>query len=211
MAKPNGTTAAFLVLAAPFYVNDFALIALDGTYSVYLVDYLTRTVVLATCFLWPLSRDIAWERHAPEWGTVPAVLCVALLPVSSRVAYHVLEAPFVRLTGIDGLFAFEPLVDPTLYWLDLTAGLFAVALSEELVFRKFAMRWLAESGHTPARIVVISALLFSLMHWGSGPGRLLYTFAVGLLFMAVYLRLKRLWPLVLAHWIENFIAFGGAD
>lgn len=33
---------AFLVLAAPFYFNDFGFVIWNGTYSVYLVDYATR-------------------------------------------------------------------------------------------------------------------------------------------------------------------------
>jgi len=49
------------------------------------------------------------------------------------------------------------------------------------------------------------------MHWASGVPRLLYTFAVGVAYMAAYLRLRSLWPLVAAHWLEDFIAFGGLD
>jgi membrane protease YdiL (CAAX protease family) len=73
------------------------------------------------------------------------------------------------------------------------------------------LRWLEDAGRTPIQILVISALLFSLMHWGSGPGRMLYTFVDGLIYMAAYMRLRRLWPLVLAHWIEGFATFGPLD
>ncbi len=211
MLELRSPAAAFLILAAPFYVNDFAFIVLNGTYGVYLVDYGTRALVLVSCFLWPISRAIATERLSSQWGTVLAVLCATVLPVLGRLTYHLLEVPFVNLTGVGGLFEFPLLSDPTLFWLDLTVGLFAVALSEELVFRKLAMRWLEETGRTPIQILVISALLFSLMHWGSGPGRLLYTFVGGLMYMAAYLRLRRLWPMVLAHWIEDFMAFGPLD
>jgi membrane protease YdiL (CAAX protease family) len=211
MRELRSPAAAFLILAAPFYLNDIAFILLNGTFGVYLVDYGTRNLVLALCFLWPTSRAIATERLVPEWGTVLAVLCVLVLPVFGRLAHHLLEVPFVYLTGLDGLFEFPLISDPTLYWFDLTVGLLAVALSEELVFRKFALRWLEEVGRTPIQIVVISALFFSLMHWGSGPGRLLYTFVVGVIYMAAYLRLRRLWPLVLAHWFENFAVFSTLD
>jgi membrane protease YdiL (CAAX protease family) len=211
MRELRSPAAAFLILAAPFFLNDIAFILLNGTFGVYLVDYGTRAMVLALCFLWPTSRAIATERLVPEWGTVLAVLCVLVLPVFGRLAHHLLEVPFVYLTGLDGLFEFPLISDPTLYWFDLTVGLLAVALSEELVFRKFALRWLEEVGRTPIQIVVISALFFSLMHWGSGPGRLLYTFVVGVIYMAAYLRLRRLWPLVLAHWFENFAVFSTLD
>ena len=211
MLKFRSPAAAFLLLAAPFYLNDIPFILLNGTYGVYLVDYGTRILVLAGCFLWPVSRAIATERSFPQWGTASAILVAAVLPVIRRLAYHLLEVPFVSLTGIGGLFEFPFLSDPTLYWIDLTAGLFGVALSEELVFRKLAMRWLETAGRAPIQIIVISALLFSLMHWGSGPGRLLYTFVSGLIYMAAYLRLRRLWPLVVAHWVEDFMALGPLD
>ena len=211
MLELRNPAAAFPILAAPFYVNDFAFIVLNGTYGVYLLDYGTRALVLAACFLWPISRAIATERLASQWGLVLAVLCATILPVLGRLNFHLLEVPFVNLTGVGGLFEFPFISDPRLYWFDLTVGLFAVALSEELVFRKLVLRWLEEAGRTPIQILVISALLFSLMHWGSGPGRLLHTFVFGLIYMAAYLRLRRLWPLVLAQWIVNFMAFGPLD
>ena len=211
MRERRNAAAVFLVLAAPFYLNDIGFIALNGTYGVYVVDYGTRALVLATCFLWPTSRALATERLAPEWRTALALLSVAALPVLGGATHHLVEVPFVAFTGISGLFTFHFIADPVLYWLDLMVGLFAVALSEELVFRKLALRWLERAGRTPIQIILLSALLFSLMHWGSGPGRLLYVFVVGLFYMAAYMRLRRLWPLILAHWIEDFAALGPLD
>ena len=212
MPGPERRVAAFLILAAPFFLNDIGFIVLDGGYGVYLVDYGTRSLVLVSCILWPTSRALAAERLSKQqWGTALAVLCAAAIPVLGRLSYHLVEVPFVDFTDLRGLFTFPPISDPALYWFDLTAGLLLVALSEELVFRKLALRWLEEAGRTPTQIVVISALFFSLMHWGSGPGRLLHTFIVGVVYMAVYLRLRQLWPLVLGHWIQNFAAFGPLD
>ncbi len=202
---------AFLVLAAPSFLNDFAYMATNGTYGVYLVDYGSRILVLGLCFLWPLSRAIAMERLEPGWGTGLALLCVAVIPALGRLSNYLLERPFVDLTGIGGLFSFPAIGDPALYWLDLSVGLFAVALSEELIFRKFALRWLESVGRTPLQIVVISAFVFALIHWGSGPGRVLYTFVAGMFYMTAYFHLRRLWPMVFAHWIENFLTFGPAN
>ena len=211
MWRDASPALAFLVLAAAFYLNDFAFIVFNGTYGVYLTDYATRAVVLAVCFTWPVTRAIATRQMSPQSGAIVALACAIALPVAGRLVFHLTEAPFVRLTGLNGLFVFHQLADPVVYWVDLTAGLFLVALSEELVFRKFARHWLEEAGRTPLQIVLISALLFSLMHWGSGPGRLLYTFAAGAIYMTVYLRIGRLWPLVIAHWIEDFAALGPFD
>ena len=211
MTDRRNSAVAFLVLAAPFYLNDFGFIAADGGYGVYLVDYATRALVLAVLFLWALPRDIVLARPDAPASPWIAIVSVALLLALGRLCYHGIEAPFATATGMGGLFRFPAIDDPTLMWLDLTLGLFVVALSEELVFRKLALRWLEDAGRTPLQIIALSALAFSLMHWGSGVPRLLYTFAVGLIYMAAYLRLRSLWPLIAAHWLENFIAFGGLD
>lgn len=209
MTDSRNSAAAFMVLAAPFFVNDFGFIAADGGYGVYLVDYGTRALVLALCFLWALPRGIVLARPDAPASPWFALIAIAVLLALGRLSYYLIEVPFVAATGLGGLFAFPAIDDPTLMWLDLTLGVFAVALSEELVFRKLALRWLEDAGRSPLQIVVISALAFSLMHWASGVPRLLYTFAVGLIYMAAYLRLKSLWPLIAAHWLEDFIAFGG--
>jgi membrane protease YdiL (CAAX protease family) len=128
-----------------------------------------------------------------------AVECIVFVPILGRFSYYLLEKPFVAFTGVSGLFGFPLIPDQTLYWLDLSVGLFAVALTEELVFCKFAARWLQAAVRSTIRVVLISAVFFALMHWGSGPDRLIYTFVGGVIYMMVYLKLGRLWPLVLAH------------
>lgn len=82
-----------------------------------------------------------------------------------------------------------------------------VALSEELVFRKFALNWLKSAQFSASACILISATAFALMHWGSGLNRIAATFVFGALAMAFYMRHTRLWPLVIAHYITNFIAF----
>jgi len=207
----NDYRLAFIALAIPFYVNDFGFIYFNGTYGVYLVDYSTRIMVVTACLAWPLASSILKQDKTQTWSFGAAIASIILLPLIGRLAHYGLEAPFVSYTEIHGLFRFHILQDPALYWLDLTVGLFAVALSEELVFRKLARQWLESTGRSTLQIIVISAALFSLMHWGSGPGRLIYTFVGGLFYMAVYLKIGKLWPLIVAHFIEDFLAFSPVE
>lgn len=202
----------FIALAIPFYLNDLAFIALNGTYGVYLADYISRVIVLAGCVAWPVARLISLAQSAPR--TTSVVICVVTvvtLPILSPLLWFYIEIPFVQITGLTGLFKFPSIDNHHLYWLDLTVGLLLVALSEELVFRKFARAWLAARGLSALQIVLVSALFFSLMHWGSGPGRLIATFIGGAIYMAVYLKIGRLWPLVTAHFLHNFYVFGPFD
>lgn len=198
---------AFFLLALPFFLNDFAFIALNGTDAIYLADYATRLLVVLICFLWPVSRAIAWESDQTSYRWYLALLVAIILPIVGRSLHMFLEVPFKDNTGLGGLFAFHRISDTGFYLFDLTIGLFAVALTEELVFRKFALKWLESIGLGGLQIILLSALFFSLMHWGSGPGRLIYTFAGGMVYMMAYMRLRRLWPLVLAHFLEDVLAF----
>jgi len=105
------------------------------------------------------------------------------------------------------LFRYRRIEDPTLYWLDLSVGLLLVAASEELVCRRLAFGWLSSAGKNGFQIVAISAVLFAFAHWARGLGNIILALLVGLLYMALYLQLKRIWPLVVAHWLDDFIAF----
>jgi len=197
----------FLILAAPFFINDIGFIAAKNTFGVYLIDYFSRAFVLAVCFCWPVSRQIAREPSplVPRWE--PAVVAILAMVLLDLLLYHFVEVPVIAATGFSVWFQFLKIDNPTLHFLDLSIGLFLVALSEELVFRKFALSWLRSAGYIHWQICIISAFFFAAIHWGNGLGRMSLTFLLGLCYMAVYLKLGRLWPLIVAHWITNVIAF----
>jgi membrane protease YdiL (CAAX protease family) len=211
IGSPSHYLIIFVVLSALFYLNDFVFIALRAQESIYFADYAFRICVLMGWYFWLSAKSIGMEQQEGDWGWKAGLVCALVLPILGRVSYYTIEVPFVDMTGINGLFDFPSIENPVFYWFDLSFGLLLVALSEELVFRKIALKWLESCGYGFVKIVVLSATLFSLMHWGSGPGRLIYAFVSGVLYMAVYLKVRRLWPVVLAHWIQNFAAFGPYD
>lgn len=198
---------AFLVLASPFYLNDFGFILLNGTYGVYLLDYLTRALVLTACFSWGVSRSIAYEQSTQPFQLEYVVIAILGLPIIDLIIRIWLEN-FGVIQGVaPGLFQYDEIENTILRTLDISIGLFVVALSEELVFRKFALSWLRSYGRSATEIIVTSACFFALAHWGRGLVGVVLTFFFGLLYMVAYLKMGRLWPLVLAHWIQDFIVF----
>ena len=163
---------AFFVLALPFFLNDFAYIALNGTDAIYLADYATRLLVVLICFLWPVSRAIAWEADQTRYRWYLALLVAIIVPIVGRSLYTFLEVPFKDYTGLGGLFAFHRISDQGFYLFDLTIGLFAVAFTEELVFRKFALKWLESIGLGGAsNYIVVSLVLLidALGQWTGTP------------------------------------------
>jgi hypothetical protein len=199
---------AFLLLCAPFYLNDFGFIALDGSYGIYLLDYTVRLLVLTVGLCWPLSRTILFEQIVPVGRLVAAMMAIVALLLAGTLLRLIIESPFGGWPEFGSLFRYPEIKSPTLYWLDLLPGLLVVALSEELVFRKMALSWLRAASRPNWQIVLVSATMFAFIHWASGPGNIIFTFLLGVLYMTAFLAIGRLWPLVLAHWIEDLAVYG---
>jgi len=199
----------FLVLAAPFFLNDFVFWAFGSGYGVYLSDYATRILVLAVMLFWVQARSVISARPRPMGISIwPLIAIVMALIVIGEPVFDRIDNGVDEWTGIGKLFRFSSIDGPFLYWLDLSLGLFLVALTEELVFRKAARRWFHDIGAGPIITIIASALIFGLMHWGGGAGQVVAATGAGAVYMALYLKMNHLWPLVLAHWGHNFLAFG---
>jgi membrane protease YdiL (CAAX protease family) len=79
-------------------------------------------------------------------------------------------------------------------YLGLSAG-----LVEEFLFRDLLYRTFSGFRHSLALFLVISSILFSLVHWENGLANLAATYIFGV-FMAIdYLGLHNLWSLVIGH------------
>ena len=100
------------------------------------------------------------------------------------------------------------------YLAEALAIMLMVGFVEEAVFRGLMLNALRTRGLWKAAI--ITALLFGTTHALNGLAgksvvedvlQICYAVAIGFAFAALVLRKGILWPLVLAHWLINFIAF----
>lgn len=100
------------------------------------------------------------------------------------------------------------------YLLEVFIVTLMVGFVEEGIFRGLMFHALKERG--PWKAIIITALLFGLTHAlnslaGKSPLAALvqvsYALAIGFAFAALVLKKGILWPLVLAHFLINFIAF----
>ena len=198
----------FLLLALPFVFNDLLFALFEEPLVLYPIDYAVRIAILTACMMWPVSRQLARERLLPDAPVWHGVAVVVLLPAICWVAFWYFVSPLAFILGVVPQFRFPEIPNPFFEAFDLTFGLFLVAVSEELIFRKLAYGWLSKAGLSQARIVLWSAVFFSVTHWSGGFTPLLNTFIMGVLYMMAYIRLGRIWPLVLAHWLHNFIYLG---
>jgi membrane protease YdiL (CAAX protease family) len=98
---------------------------------------------------------------------------------------------------------------PAWHWIDLTVGLLLVGVVEELVFRGYMYTCLRTFTESSSAIVAISSVAFGLIHWSLGLHAVLVTSLIGAVFMIAYLQTRALPPLMLAHFVINFIDFAG--
>jgi len=95
------------------------------------------------------------------------------------------------LTGHDGLIIF----------MSLTAG-----FTEELIFRGYILSRLALRTGKPYLALVISAILFSSLHYGfHSLQELIFTFLIGIVFGLFYLKYRNIKVLITVHFLIDLI------
>ena len=198
---------AFAVLAAPFYINDFANIWIADFAAWLAIDYLLKAFVLAAAGIMLARGTLTWRGlglvkigPARFIGWTAAMTAIGL--ILDQYAYGLLEwLPSWKLGGYPG----KP--GTWLYTFDLWFGLALVALTEELVFRGLAWNALKPVLQSTAAVYAASALLFGLIHWSLGLPAIIVTALIGAVFMVCIHRTGSIWPVAAAHFIVNLVYF----
>jgi membrane protease YdiL (CAAX protease family) len=94
-----------------------------------------------------------------------------------------------------------------LYLFDLTLGIALVTFQEELVFRKLAYHALRRVTASESAIVLVSSIIFTAFHWWTGIGNMIGVALFSVLAMPCYRRTGSLWPICIAHYLLDFMAF----
>jgi uncharacterized protein len=91
----------------------------------------------------------------------------------------------------------------------LLAVAFANGWAEEVIVVAFLITRLRQLNVNPVAAVLASSILRGLYHLYQGYGAGLGNIAMGLVFGFLWLRTRRLWPLILAHGLIDAVAFVG--
>lgn len=202
---------ALVLLASPFYLNDFANMYVKNWCWWLFIDYVGVKLFPFLVVLWLIHSK---KMRASEFGlttqTIPSFLVVFLVvalvgTIIDQNGYKLVA----KLSGYSPLGAMPAITNPVWNWIDLTFGLFMVGIFEELIFRGYMHTFISRYTKSSFAIVVISAVAFGLIHWSFGLHDVLITSTIGAVFMTAYLRTRSLPALMLAHFAVNFIDFAG--
>jgi membrane protease YdiL (CAAX protease family) len=203
--------ATLILLASPFYLNDFANLFVTDWRLWLWIDYVgvklfPLVIVMALIRrhkLRPADIGLTTQR-------LPAFLAVFLGVTLIGTVIDQNGSPLLSgLPGYAALGSMPEITSPLWNWMDLSLGLLAVGFMEELVFRGCMLAFLKRYTASSLAIVVISSVAFGLIHWSNGLHAVLVTSVIGAVFMTVYLKTRSLPAIMLAHFAINFIDFAG--
>ena len=185
---------ALVLLASPFYLNDFATMYVKNWRWWLFIDYVGVKFFPFLVVLWLIHSK---KTRASEFGlttqTMPSFLVVFLVvalvgTTIDQNGYQIVA----KLPGYSPLGGMPAISNPVWNWIDLTFGLFMVGIFEELVFRGYMHTFMSRYTRNSFAIVVISAVAFGLIHWSLGLHDVLITSIIGAVFMIAYLRTRSL-------------------
>jgi membrane protease YdiL (CAAX protease family) len=87
----------------------------------------------------------------------------------------------------------------------------AIGVGEEFAMRGYLIPRLEQLFHSSVKSIVVSSLIFASYHLYQGIGATIWIFFVGLAFGCAFCWLRRIWPLVIAHALMDFVALSGAS
>jgi membrane protease YdiL (CAAX protease family) len=202
---------ALVLLASPFYLNDFANMYVKNWRWWLFIDYVGVKLFPFLVVLWLIqSKKMRVSEFGLTTQTIPSFLVVFLVvalvgTIIDQNGYQIVA----KLPGYSPLGGMPAITNPVWNWIDLTFGLFMVGIFEELIFRGYMYTFISRYTRSSFAIVVISAVAFGLIHWSLGLHDVLITSIIGAVFMITYLRTRSLPAIVLAHFAVNFIDFAG--
>ena len=157
------------------------------------------SVLTMVVFLWAKWSVVSrhWVRTRPWFVLFWCVLAAlgALIP-SVWIQEHMPELPNI----VEG--EFDMIMKDR--WGYLVVGLLA-PLAEEMVFRGAVLRSLLRWKENPWIGIVISAVLFAVIHMN--PAQMPHAFLIGLLLGWLYYRTDSIVPGLVYHWVNNTVAY----
>lgn len=200
-------TLILIAAYLPFYLNDFANIYVSSYPIWAAIDYAVRLAILGLLFFFLWRRDITADdlmlRRPPLTDFLLWTVGTAFVSMGYLYLSEFILAPYFPKGSIGGV----PIDDTSpIFLFDSTGGLLLVGFSEELVCRGLTISAL-RNRLSPPMLYIVSAALFSLMHWSLSTHTLVDAFIYGLIFVPATLATGSIWPATVVHFLINFVLY----
>jgi membrane protease YdiL (CAAX protease family) len=192
-----------LTATQPILVAGFSLGQLSFGLSIFIciVEWTFASLLIIQIHWACVSNLIAPRTSLWKFRWLPALTVF--------VALNVIFAGYVVFVAwsngswyhIEGLAAWQKIV--MLILIPLSAG-----FCEELIWRGYIFTQLGARGYGLAKVIILSAISFALLHGVWLPDKLLTTFLFGIVAGFYYARERNLVPLIIAHIVMDVWSFG---
>lgn len=159
-------------------------------------------------------REIGLEKPASGWKTALAGLgagggAVVVFAVVQMIAAGLLTAMGLSASEVDQSRFNAIEGNLPLFTLMVVLAWTTIAFGEELFYRAFVITRLMDyAGMGRKLAIVISAIIFGVVHFAEGPVGIVSNGAMGILFGWIYVRSGRnLWITIIAHGLINTLRF----
>lgn len=158
-------------------------------------------------------RDVGLKRPARWSRTLLVGIGVGI--AYQYISLYAIEPLLARLTGaLPDVSQFAPLVGNTFFFVfSLVISWTLAAFAEEMVFRGYLLNRVAELVGERQRAawvvaLVVTSVLFGIVHMYQGASGMITAAISGLLFGALYLATGRnLWAAIIAHGVNDTLGF----
>ncbi len=171
----------------------------DLTTAMLITSTVVVSVLTIVVFLWARWTEVSptWLRTRPWmtlfWSSIAAL--GAIIP-STFLQEQMPELPNWVESEFDMILGNR--------WGYLVIGLLA-PLAEEIVFRGAILKALLQSRLSTSGAIILSAVLFALVH--GNPAQMPHALIVGVLLGWMYWRTGSILPSVAFHWVNNSVAY----
>ena len=196
---------AVALALGPFIAKRFILSGEHGYVTWLVVDYTARCISLVGVVLG--FRSGLLVRSSPRVGVVTS-LVVLLILVAAELAQQLAVYPVLHdYFRILELSSTPVIPDARVRVADLLFGLFLVALSEELVFRRFLFAIIEQWSQKGLVVILISSTIFALIHFTSGVADTLNAFVHGVLLGGAFWKTRRVSVCIASHYLVDLWIF----
>jgi membrane protease YdiL (CAAX protease family) len=211
----------FLLIWIPAFFNGFYFPIVKENYIVFwileLIQWLILPIIAVYISIYKFKiisyehlgfHNLIFYRRKTEYVVYASIIVSIILFLTYFETYY--QSVFLFPTNYLQAFTYQSMIpeEPVLivifivFYMALSAGFI-----EEAAYRGILRLVFQNNFEFNVKYVIVSSILFMVVHWEGGLRNLFSSFIFGLVCAILYLKLKNIWPLVIGHSIVDIYAF----